>query len=85
MTHMSRKVYGFFARMGSKQILKLQYRHSYAFIGIYGRCMFIEKRGASLKEAVELVKTFELGVPPEEAAAPSPPLDEESFGILESI
>ena len=47
-----------FRNLGSREINKLKYRQSWAFIGIKGRNLSYEKRGINIGQKVGLNKVF---------------------------
>lgn len=57
VTNLSEPVQGWFQRMGSKDIFKVQYRHSYAFIGFWGsKDKFNEKMARNKHDSVSVTQ-----------------------------
>ena len=63
MTELSVEGFAFFEDMGSEQIYHVDYRFSWAFMGVVGRNQFREKRGQDQSEKVTISQVFHMNSP----------------------
>ena len=61
--HLSSTAEKWFFDMGSKEIMELKYRHSFAFIGVIGQKSKVqEKRATNTKQMVQITQIFKIKV-----------------------